>query len=344
MAKKNAKQRITVPSAAKDSNRRLRQASRFARVLRVLQLVQHGGYDAQRLAGEIECSERTVYRDLAVLELAGIPWTFDADAKSYRLRPDYRLPVLNLNEDDLVGLATAANLAKASGLRINDGANPTTEKLSASNRNAKETLRLAGQLIEVLNLQLADANRHRMTLLTIQQALIQGKQLRGTYRSPYEPKPHRLRLHPYRLCLVKSSWYVIARPSDGEEPQTFRPTRFRTIELVDEAATVPTDFDLQAYFGDAWAVYRGERRYRVELDFAPRVADVVTETVWHRTQSVTRGRDGTATLMFDVDGLEEIVRWIVGWAGDVVVKSPSELKEAVVARHQAAVEANSPRT
>ena len=63
-------------SKVPDADRRLRQADRLSRVLRVLQLIQsRGRYDAQAIAQELECSERTVYRDLAVLELAGVPWT-----------------------------------------------------------------------------------------------------------------------------------------------------------------------------------------------------------------------------------------------------------------------------
>lgn len=51
-----------------DADRRLRQADRMARVLRVLQLIQsRGRWNATTIAQELECSERTVYRDLQVL-------------------------------------------------------------------------------------------------------------------------------------------------------------------------------------------------------------------------------------------------------------------------------------
>ena len=64
-----------------DAERRLRQADRLARVLRVLQLIQgRGRWDTKAIAQEIECSERTVYRDLAVLELAGVPWTYEKES------------------------------------------------------------------------------------------------------------------------------------------------------------------------------------------------------------------------------------------------------------------------
>ena len=82
MAKKKAvatnAKRSSGPSLEKkdrpDRDRRVRQADRLARVLRVLELIQsRGRWTTKAIADEIECSERTVYRDLDVLKFAGIP-------------------------------------------------------------------------------------------------------------------------------------------------------------------------------------------------------------------------------------------------------------------------------
>lgn len=69
-----------------ESDRRLRQSVRFSRILKLLGMIQGTGpWSAAALAQELECSTRTVFRDLQVLELAGIPWYFDADLNSYRV-------------------------------------------------------------------------------------------------------------------------------------------------------------------------------------------------------------------------------------------------------------------
>ena len=51
-----------------------------------------GRYDIDDLARELECSTRTVFRDLNVLELAGVPWYHDESERCYRVRPDFRFP------------------------------------------------------------------------------------------------------------------------------------------------------------------------------------------------------------------------------------------------------------
>jgi predicted DNA-binding transcriptional regulator YafY len=77
-----------------DSERRLRQCERIGRALRLLGLIQSPGgrWNAQALARELNCSERTVYRDLQTLELAGVPYFWDEQTGSYRVRAGYRAP------------------------------------------------------------------------------------------------------------------------------------------------------------------------------------------------------------------------------------------------------------
>ena len=325
-----------------DAERRLRQADRLARVLRVLQLIQgRGRWDTKAIAQEIECSERTVYRDLAVLELAGVPWTYEKESSSYRVRPDYQFPILNLTDEELLGQATAASATKAPGLDVNLGAKPASEKLAAKANDKSEQILLEAQrFTEVLDLKLADHSRHRDFIRTVQWALIQKKQVTGQYQSPYEDKPVKLTLHPYRLCLVKSAWYLIGRTLQESLPRTYRIVRFKTLRMLDEPAIIPDDFSLKAYFGNAWSVYRGEQSHHVELLFSKDAAEVVTETVWHHTQKVQRNSDGTVTITFTVDGLNEIVRWVLGWAGRVKVIQPQELRQLVLSQHRQAIQIN----
>src|SRR5690606_4142352 len=135
---------------------------------------------------------------------------------------------------------------------------------AAANEKTQDVIDDALRLISVLGLQFVDHSRHHEIVRTVQTALLQGKQISGLYESPYESAPVRLKLHPYRLCLVKSAWYVVGRRFEDATPKTFRIARFKTLRKLEELATVPEDFDLRAYFGNAWAVYRGDTSYEVE--------------------------------------------------------------------------------
>ena len=356
-ARKSSKEQAEKPNPKRDSadrqnpipqrpdrDRRVRQHERMARVLKVLELIQsRGRWNAKAIADELGCSERTVYRDLDVLEFAGVPWHYDETDQCYRVRPDYRFPVFGLTEEEALGQALATALTESPGLDVGTGAAPTTRKLQASSAEGiKEILADAAELISVLDLKLADHSKHRETLKTIQFALLEGRQVTGLYESPYEPEPIRLVLHPYRLCLIKNAWYVIGRQDDLAEPRTYRVARFKTLRMLDQPADVPEDFDIKSYFGNAWAVFRGAKSYDVEIRFIPEAAKVVTETVWHHTQKVKSHRDGSVTLSFQVDGLDEITNWVLSWAGRAKVLQPTELRERVVKKLQTALEMNGP--
>jgi predicted DNA-binding transcriptional regulator YafY len=325
-----------------DRDRRVRQNARIARVLGVLNLIQsRGRWNLNAIAEELECSERTIRRDLEVLEFAGVPWYRNTSDQTIHVRPDYKFPVLMLTDDELLGQAVATRATEASGLDVTPGASPTTRKLAAtSNERVQQILDDATQLVAVLDLKLVDHSRHHDAIRTVQHALLQRKQLTGHYESPYEQTPVKLRLHPYRLCLVKNAWYVIGRPVDEAEPRTYRVARFKSLRMLDDPAFIPHDFDLRSYFGDAWSVYRGDRSYDVEIRFMPEAAKVVTETIWHHTQKPTVHKDGSVTLVFHIDGLEEIANWVLAWTGRAVVVKPLELRELILGRLEKALEMN----
>src|SRR5262249_45340774 len=80
-----------------DAERRIRQSDRLARLLRVLQLIQGpGNWNAQAIARKLDCSERTVYRDLQTLPAAGVPLYFDDLSQAYKIREGYRGHLLKI--------------------------------------------------------------------------------------------------------------------------------------------------------------------------------------------------------------------------------------------------------
>ncbi len=107
--------------------------------------------------------------------------------------------------------------------------------------------------------------------------------------------------------------------------------------MLNDSASIPDDFNLKAYFGNAWSLYRGDKSFQVELRFDKEVADVVTETNWHATQKILRHTDGDVNPSgLQSMALNEIMRWILGWAGRVKVIKPVELREQLLVQHQKA--------
>ena len=133
---------------------------------------------------------------------------------------------------------------------------------------------------------------------------------------------------------------MIARPVDEKSPKTYRIARFQSLRMIDAAAQRPDKFSLDEYFGNAWGVFRGKESYDVEIEFTKEAASLVAETRWHKTQEIRREPDGRAILSFSVDGLDEILWWVLGWSGRAKVIQPEKLREMVVEKLKTAIEMN----
>jgi len=341
--KKTAKSiSASVKSKKPDADRRINQADRLARTIKILQLIMgRGRWNNEELAKEFQCSERTIYRHLTVLRLAAVPWYYDKTQKCYRVEEYFKFPILNLDQDEILGLGVSAAISSATGLDIAIGKGTLSEKWATRTSAEKaQLLTEAQQLVSVLGLNLANHSGHEETIRTVQRALIHRKKLSGLYRTPYAADPIRLTLEPIRLCLIKQAWYLIARKEGESAPKAFRIMRFQSLKMLEKPAHVPEDFDLAAFFGNAWGVYRGEKTYDIQIRFTPDAAPLVTETIWHRTQQAQPQPDGSVILSFQVDGLEEIVHWLLSWTGRAEVLTPPELRELLVGYLKKGLELN----
>ncbi len=88
--------------------------------------------------------------------------------------------------------------------------------------------------------------------------------------------------------------------------------------------------DLHTDLGNAWRMIRGDVTYRVAVRFDLPFADAASETRWHPTQEEEWDHTaGTVTLRFTVEGLNEIVWWVLSYGPGVTVLEPPELIEKV---------------
>ena len=340
---KKAIQQVHFTRKSTDGDARIRQADRLARPLSILKMLSESNrWTKQKLAEKLECSVKTVERTIKVLELSGIPILLDSKTKNYRLQDDCVVPMVRLSVEEC--LDEVRDLAVGQG---QSGAANATRNVRLKSAKVvlqpgmRQTIETASALTSVLELKNVDHSTSNEVLRTIQIALATGRQLKTEYFSPYNGQVSTMLIHPYRLCFIRCAWYLVGRPSFAEGPHNLRVVRFRSVSITNESASIPEDFDLEQHLGQAWGVFKGITRHEVSIRFWGPAAHVVTETRWHRTQKVERHEDGTVILQFEVDGLDEILWWLMSWAPFARVEKPIELREQLVTELANGIKANS---
>src|SRR5690606_1088506 len=109
-----------------------------------------------------------------------------------------------------------------------------------------------------------------------------------------------------------------------------------------EPYVIPSNFSVEDYRGQSWRMIRGGQLHDVAIHFDAEVAETVSDTRWHATQSIEDHEDGSITFRCQVDGLDEIKHWVLGYGRWAKVLSPPELANEIAAIAQAMVDRYTP--
>jgi len=312
--------------------------SRICRLLKLLSLLQAGrGYNTEALATELEVCRRTVFRDLQVLRLAGIPLAYDEQRQRYYIPGTCLLPPTNFTPEEAMALIVLCHdLGQYSQLPFFGPARSAALKLESSlPPKLREQLRTTTDAIRI---QLSPTNPlggHAATYRQLVEAIAKGRCVRIRYQSLAESELICTRLSPYRLLFSRRSWYVIGRSSIHRATRTFNVGRIRELVFTDDTYQIPQGFSLDRYLRNAWhLIPEPGPDKEVVVRFSSRMARNVAEVNWHKTQRLVFNPDGTLDFHVTVSGLNEISWWILGYGDQAEVLRPPELRQ-LIARHAA---------
>ena len=305
---------------------------RLHRVLKVIMALQTGrSSNADELARECSVSRRTIYRDLNLVEKAGIPFFYDTKTGGYRMHATGLLPAINLSPDEALSIVLlASELGRTGRLPLFQPARDAAAKIESSLPLGLRAF--LGGLIRNMAVRTGPTARHNAlqeSYRLIQRAITRRETLEAVYISFHDEGQIRTRLEPYWLMFHERAWYVIGRSSHHKAIRTFKLGRFKRLESGGTRFEAPRRLTLEKYLGNAWRLMRGEKSYEVHLKFSPLVGPNVAEVNWHKTQRLRWDEDGAVHFTATVDGLNEIVWWILGYGPEVEVLGPPELRQRV---------------
>ena len=298
--------------------------------MRLLMLMQSGeAGPVAELAATLGVVERTVYRDLQTLTDLGVPCYLDSESGGYRIHKDFFLPPIHLTaSESLALLALIDQVAKNEQIGLAGPAAQAIEKIRA--QLPCKVLNEMSDLPDYIDIRLPatgpDAAAIRDVHEHVRHAIHTRRMLRCRYQSvTNNGESHSFLLHPYSLSFDQRAWYVVGHHVGHDEVRRLKLNRFTAVESTDEPYVIPDDFSLDAYRGKAWRMIRGDRLYQVTIDFDATVAETVADTNWHPTQQIEEQDDGSISFTCEVEGLDEIVWWVLGYGPHAHVRKPAEL-------------------
>lgn len=304
---------------------------RAGRLVRIQNLVgaSPAGVTAAEIARRTDRNKRTILRDIQTLRDQRIPIVNEGDR--YFLRQDY-MKVLALTPPETMALLLATRLAVHHLDYYNEFLAMALNKLSAT--IPKGTVQVfvsesASQLAEK-----PDDGQRQKVFGIVTQGLLDRKQVQFTYVDSKGAKTRR-RIHPYFFEPISMMGgrgiYLVGKDTARGAVRIFKLDRIIEAEVLPTDAYVPKGIQLKKLAAQSWGIWNNDRVEHVELVFSATAAARAAETRWHPSQKVTRHKDGSLVMTFDVRGIVEITPWILSWGADVDVIGPAALRKRIMA-------------
>lgn len=320
---------------------------RADRLIAIMMLLQaKGRMTAARLARQLEVSERTVYRDIDALGVAGVPVVVErGPGGGVWLMDGYRTNLTGLTEAEVRALFMQASQGALADLGLDGAVEAAMRKLSAAlpgvQRHSLEQMR------QRIHLDGADwfAVAEAVPLLhTVEEAVWQERRLHLSYVRSDERRVRRW-VEPYGLVAKAGTWYLvgaIVRPLQAVANkqlaagfvQVYRISRILELVVSDEHFARPADFDLAGYWADWCRHFEANvPRYYVTVRIAPEVTTTLPRIYGGEAYLVERvgeaDENGWATLRLAFDSFETALANTLVGGERIEVLEPAELRERV---------------
>src|SRR5919108_2904400 len=318
------------------------KADRGARILKIQTLLQGNpqGLTTGEIARRTGANPRTTYRDIRALEAMNVP--IYEDRGRLLIDPNYFIAPVKFTLPQAMALLMGVRLMH----RHTDEADP--DVADAFSKLAAVLPAPVAEYVHATVRQMAERPpnpTYSRVLQTISLSWAGRKAVRIWYPgSDHQVKPRIIEPYFLEPSLIGHSSYVGARDRGLNEMRTFKLERITRAEQTNDAYQVPKDFDINRYLEGAWGIYHSGEPTVVSLQFYPPAAERVRESIWHPSQQLSDGPNGSVLMTITVTGTIEITPWILGWGDAVEVVAPPDLREKIAAVARKMGERNSAQT
>jgi len=296
---------------------------------------RHYGATVREIAAEMNVSEKTIRRDLETFQRAGFPLqetVGEHGQKKWRLDAGKSTPGLSFTYDEAIALYLGRHLMEPlAGTLFWRGAQRAFRKIRATlGTNALKYVEKFGGMFHQTMVGVSDYSKKADLLDELMVGIEDQRAVFITYQSLRATEPVTYDVYPYGISYHRGSLYLIGRAPRHDELRHWKVDRIEAVELTPVHFNRPVDFDMEQHLAKSFGVYQGHGDVHVKVRFSHAVSRYVQESHWHASQRITKQKDGGIIAEFDLDGTEEIKRWLMSFGKHAIVLEPDMLRRDIV--------------
>lgn len=298
-----------------------------------LLLTSQSGISASEIAKIIQCHRSTVYRHIEEISL---DHNLVEDNGCYFLDATEYISNIRLRSTEALSIYLALRRYIRQTTHAPDFMVTALHKVSITLRHPQLTdylLQSSGALQD----ERAASEHHSQIWQTIIQGWLEGRVVEINYLKPENEEGFTHEIEPllFEPAVLGHGTYVIAWSRTRNAQRSFKINRIKRAWLTDQHFDRPS-MDIESLMEHAWGIWYGEEPIKIELLFAPDVADRVQETMRHPSEEYHVQPDGSLYWTVQVAAYRELLPWIQGWGSKVKVLTPDALRQQVAAEMRAA--------
>ncbi|MGV8880429.1 MAG: helix-turn-helix transcriptional regulator [Sphingobacteriaceae bacterium] len=292
----------------------------------LIQLQSRRVIRAQDIAERFDISLRTVYRDIRVLEEAGVPLIGEAGI-GYSLAAGYRLPPVMFTQEETIAFLTAEKLVE----QLTDGANGANFKSAMYKIKAvlktgeKDLLSEMDGAIQVLRAKKTSGKPDLDLIQPILKSISERRAVTIQYFAHYRQTHSERCIEPIGVFFLDNYWHLIAFCRMRSDYRDFRLDRISGLSPGNQPF-LQKHPDLKSYLGQ---VYKEKNLMEVVIRINVSAAKYFGEEKFYHG-FVTEKRIGNELEMrFLTESIEGFARWFIMFADQAFIIEPAVLRDRI---------------
>jgi predicted DNA-binding transcriptional regulator YafY len=308
------------------------QRQQLERIMEIDRRIRQGEYpNADRMAELLEVSRRVIYNDRSfMIYRLGAPIEFDRERGGWFYSDQtWILPGMMVTEGELMAFFLSMEISKRyigtdleSPLRsaVDKIARVVKGPVSVDTNVLRSHYTFSGPVMLTTN---------ETALMDLHHAILNRHPVWMRYFTAGRGEVTERVVLPYHMHNYQGDWFLIAYDNLRDDFRTFLMGRIEKWQVLPERFARDEGFSAADYVANAFQVYFGEAVVEVAIWFSPKRAQFIRERLWHPSQRIEEGTDGSLVLHLHTAGLDEVMHWVLQFGREAQVLAPEALRDAL---------------